>query len=170
MGVIDGRYGAATQPPRCAVRLWVRGESAVRGRCGCFCVEGRRGELVAGVFAAALQRLEQIDALFALQLELAQRLDEGALGRRGRAGQRGGAVGIVVGDVLERRPPRTQSFGLVALRFKVDGRRTGKEGLIVGLLSRVGAHQGPLGSAQARMGVGQNMCVVVVVAFGRLDL
>jgi hypothetical protein len=120
----------------------LRGQRArsVRGRRGRFCVDGRGGGRLAALVTAALQRLEQIDAFLALQLELPQRVHEGLLGRRRRAGERGPAVGVVVGDVVEGGPPGAQCFGLVALRFEVDGRRAGEEGLVVGLLRRVGAH------------------------------
>lgn len=108
----------------------------MRRRDGRLCV----GLCVAGILQALLQSLKQIDAFLALELQLAQRVDEGSLGGGGRTREGGGAVGVVVGDVVERGSPGAQGLGLVALRLEVDGGGAGEKGLVVGLLCGVGAH------------------------------
>jgi hypothetical protein len=147
--VVDRRYGASTDPGICSsTPPLVQGAVAVASR---------------RVLAAPLEGFQQVDALLALQLELAERFLQGTVGLGGRAVV--AACGIVLVDALKGALPRSQRFGLVVLcastsawlsavagkgqsgafqglstgrgphlAFKVDGRRAREEALIVRLL------------------------------------
>jgi len=106
---------------------------------------------------ALLQCLQQVHALFTLQLHASQRILQSPLGLCPRHITRGHAICIVIVDLVQCVAPRSQCFGLVVLHqffrqqcesiysqkhsqtnlsLKVNCRRAGQIALIVRLLHR----------------------------------
>ena len=160
MAVVYGGYGAASQPARRATAFGLGNGGRLRVQHRWVGVDWR-----AAILSTLLQCLQQVDPFLALQLQLAQRLDKGSLGRGRGPDKRRAAVGIVVGDVVQCCSPGTQGFLFVAFRFEVDGGRAGEEGLVVGLLCRAGPHRlHRAGFLCRRVGLVLRLCMCGAVA------